>query len=130
MQYGTGSNHKCNNVMYGNHFKFQELVHTDTNLDNTPSCDSHLGNLASLWNTLNFIRERFGAPIIVNSAYRTDAVNKQVKGAKRSLHKQGRAADIRPKDITKLGDLWNLLQSERDCYSELIKYETFIHLAI
>ena len=116
--------------MYGNHFKFQELVHTDTNLDNTPSCDSHLGNLASLWNTLNFIRERFGAPIIVNSAYRTDAVNKQVKGAKRSLHKQGRAADIRPKDITKLGDLWNLLQSERDCYSELIKYETFIHLAI
>lgn len=116
--------------MYGNHFTFQELVHTDTNLDNAPSCDEHLGNLACLWNTLNFIRERFGAPIFVNSAYRTDAVNKQVGGAKRSLHKQGRAADIRPKDITKLGDLWNLLQSERDDYSELIKYETFIHIAI
>lgn len=116
--------------MYGNHFSFKELVHTDTGLDNTPYCDSHLANLATLWNTLNFIRERFGAPIIVNSAYRTDAVNKQVKGAKRSLHKQGRAADIRPRDISRLGDLWNMLQSERDCYSELIKYKTFIHIAL
>lgn len=119
--------------MYGNHFKFLELIHTDTGLDNTPSCDEHLANLACLWYALNYIRERFGAPIIVNSAYRTEAVNKQVGGSKRSLHKKGLAADIRPKDLSSLGDLWNLLQSEqskRNCYTELIKYETFIHVAL
>lgn len=116
--------------MYGNHFTFQELITTETGLDNFVSCDSHLANLATLWNTLNYIRERFGAPIIVNSAYRTEQINKQVGGAKRSLHMQGRAADIRPKDANLLPKLWNFLYKERDCYSELIRYETFIHLAI
>ena len=117
-------------VMNGNYFTFKELTTTDTGLHNSVSCDSHLANLATLWNTLNYIRERFGAPIIVNSAYRTDAVNKQVGGSKRSLHKQGRAADIRPADSSLLDELWQLLTSEKDCYSELIKYETFIHIAL
>ena len=62
--------------MYGNHFKFAELVHTNTGLDNSVASDSHLGNLATLWNTLNFLREEFGKPILINSAYRTPAVNK------------------------------------------------------
>lgn len=116
--------------MYGNHFTFKELIHTDTGLDNSVSSDSHLANLATLWNTLNYIRQEFGAPIIVNSAYRTDAVNKQVGGAKRSLHKQGRAADIRPKDSYRLEQLWKQLQKDKDSFSELIRYETFIHIAI
>lgn len=116
--------------MYGNHFKFKELIVTQTGLDNTPSVDSHLANLASLWNTLNYVREKLGHPIIVNSAYRTEQVNKQVGGAKRSLHMQGRAADIRPKDLSKLDDLWKILYAEKDCYSELIKYPTFIHFAL
>lgn len=116
--------------MYGNYFKFEELVCTQTGLPNHPDSDSHLANLASLWNTLNYLRHEFGYPIIVNSAYRTDAVNKQVGGAKRSLHKQGRAADIRPKDSSLLPKLWSLLQKDKDNFSELIRYETFIHLAI
>lgn len=115
--------------MYGNHFTFQELVHTDTELDNSVLTDSHLGNLASLWNTLNFIREKLGKPIYINSAYRTPDVNKQVGGAKRSLHMQGRAADIRcaPEYMDKL---WQILQKEKDNFSELIKYETFYHFAL
>ena len=117
--------------MYGNHFKFQELTHTDTGLDNTVLNDNHLGNLATLWNTLNFIREEFGKPIFVNSAYRTPAVNQQVGGAKRSLHMQGRAADIRPKNSEDLELLWNVICSYDKQYglSEKIKYDTFIHFA-
>lgn len=116
--------------MYGNHFKFKELIVTETGLDNTPSVDSHLYNLASLWNSLNYIREKFGHPIIINSAYRTEQVNKQVGGSKRSYHMQGRAADIRPKDSALLDTLWKQLQACKNSYSELIKYDTFIHLAI
>lgn len=118
--------------MYGNHFSFQELTHTDTRLDNTVLNDSHLCNLATLWQTLNFIREEFGKPILVNSAYRTPAVNKQVGGAKRSLHMQGRAADIRPKFPDDLEQLWSVVCSYDKEYglSEKIKYDTFIHFAL
>ena len=118
--------------MYGNHFKFAELVHTNTGLDNSVSSDSHLGNLATLWNTLNFLREEFGKPILVNSAYRTPAVNKQVGGSKRSLHMQGRAADIRPVSVSDLEQLWSVVCSYDKQYglSEKIKYDSFIHFAI
>lgn len=119
--------------MYGNHFKFQELVITSTGLDNTVSTSSHLANIACLWDHLNYLREKFGSPIYINSAYRTWAVNKQVGGAKCSLHLQGRAADIRPKYPELLEQLWDVVCSydkEYGCLSEKIKYETFIHIAI
>lgn len=115
--------------MYGNHFSFQELIHTDTHLDNSPSCAAHLSNLSCLWDTLNYLREKLGRPIIVNSAYRTDAVNKQVGGSKRSLHKQGRAADICCEPLY-MDELWSIIQSEKDNLSEIIKYSTFYHIAI
>jgi uncharacterized protein YcbK (DUF882 family) len=117
--------------MYGNHFSFKELIHTDTGLDNSVSCDNHLSNLATLWNTLNFIRKELGKPIFVNSAYRTPSVNKQVGGAKRSLHMQGRAADIRctPEHMERL---WQIIEQYNAEYglSEKIKYSTFYHIAI
>lgn len=119
--------------MYGNHFKFQELVVTSSGLDNTISSAAHLGNLANLWDYLNFLREKFGKPIYINSAFRTPSVNKHVGGSNRSLHLQGRAADIRPKDLQDLEQLWNVVCSynkEYGCLSEKIKYPTFIHIAI
>lgn len=117
--------------MYGNHFNFQELIHTETGLDNSVLTDSHLGNLATLWNTLNFIREELGKPIYINSAYRTPSVNKQVGGTIRSLHLQGRAADIRtlPDYMDKL---WTIIEKYDKEYglSEKIKYDNFFHIAI
>ena len=117
--------------MYGNYFKFSELVKTDTNLDNTVDTDSHLANLASLWNVLNYLRHELGRPIIINSAFRTEKVNKAVNGAKRSLHMQGRAADIRCESAY-LDQLWTIVLSYDKSYglSEKIKYPTFIHIAI
>lgn len=122
-------NHKCNLVMYGNHFTFKELIVTDTDIPNYPVTDEHLYNLASLWRYLNFVREKFGKSIIVNSAYRTEQVNKQVGGTKRSYHMQGRAADIRPKDLSDLDELYSLVKKQT-FWTECIKYPTFIHVAI
>lgn len=115
--------------MYGNYFTFEELCKTQTGLYNIPVTDSHLGNLASLWNTLNHIRSKLGRPIYINSAFRSPEVNKQVNGAKRSLHMQGRAADIRCEPLY-MDELWKILEAERDNFSELIKYSTFYHVAI
>lgn len=115
--------------MYGNHFTFEELCATQTGLYNIPATDNCLANLASLWNTLNYIRHQLGKPIYINSAFRSPEVNKQVGGAKRSLHMQGRAADIRCEPMY-MGELWKILEAERDNLSELIKYSTFYHVAI
>lgn len=115
--------------MYGNHFTFEELTSTQTGLYNIPVTDSHLANLASLWNTLNFIREKLDRPIIINSAFRSPQVNEQVGGALRSLHMQGRAADFRC-DPLYMDELWQICLEEKEHFSELINYGTFIHLAI
>ena len=43
---------------------------------------------------LQKIRDHFEKPVIINSAYRNDAYNKEVGGADYSQHKYGTAADI------------------------------------
>lgn len=43
---------------------------------------------------LQEIREHFGKPVSITSAYRTEAYNKKVGGAKSSYHVKGMAADI------------------------------------
>lgn len=43
---------------------------------------------------LQKIRDHFGKPVNINSAYRNDAYNKKVGGADYSQHKYGMAADI------------------------------------
>lgn len=115
--------------MYGNHFTFEELTSTQTGLYNIPVTDSHLSNLASLWNTLNYIREKLDRPIVINSAFRSPQVNEQVGGSDRSLHMQGRAADFRC-DPLYMDELWRICLEEKENFSELINYGTFIHLAI
>ena len=43
---------------------------------------------------LQKIRDHFGKPVIITSAYRNDAYNKKVGGAEYSQHKYGKAADF------------------------------------
>lgn len=43
---------------------------------------------------LQALRDRLGAPLVVNSAYRSPEYNRQVGGAKHSMHLQGAAFDI------------------------------------
>lgn len=43
---------------------------------------------------LERMREIMGAPLVINSAYRSPSYNKKIGGAKNSMHVQGRAFDI------------------------------------
>lgn len=67
-------------------------------------------------------------PIIINSGYRCEELNKAVKGSPTSYHLQGRAADIRTQDPAYLLQLYYILQDLP--HVELIKYDTFIHVAL
>lgn len=63
-------------------------------IDNEPHAEA-AQNLRSLAvNILQPIREAYGKPITINSAYRSAALNRRVKGSKTSQHLTGEAADI------------------------------------
>ena len=84
------------------HFTLKELTKSNTatrlGINNTPT-DEHLANLVKLCKeVLEPIRMKYGKPIMVNSAYRSVALNKAVGGVKNSQHLNGGAADIEAMD--------------------------------
>jgi len=78
------------------HFTFAELTHTDhRNLENIPN-GPEIQNLYRLAAFLEQIRMLLGgAPIMVNSAYRSKALNRAVGSKDTSQHRLGCAADFR-----------------------------------
>ena len=78
------------------HFTFEELTHTDhRTLDNTPN-EAELANLKRLAAFLEDVKKVLGGkPIMVNSAFRSKAVNDAVGSKDTSQHRIGCAADIR-----------------------------------
>lgn len=63
-------------------------------IDNTPTIEQVENLTALVDNVLDPLRERFGRPIIVNSGFRNEELNRAVGGAKASQHMKGEAADI------------------------------------
>ncbi len=79
-------------------FTLKEMTRSDraerANIRNEPDPEA-LENLGALCMTLlDPLREALGRPIRVNSGYRGPALNALIGGAKRSQHREGRAADI------------------------------------
>ena len=83
------------------HFTLGELTKTRVNIENVPN-EAQVENLKRLCRWLEQLRRRWNNlygegndPIIINSGYRSEAVNKAVGGVKGSKHLTGCAADIR-----------------------------------
>jgi uncharacterized protein YcbK (DUF882 family) len=82
-------------------FTLEELTHTDhREFDNTPN-DAELANLVRLADFLEQVKALLGGkPIMVNSAFRSKAVNDAVGSKDTSQHRIGCAADIRVPGMT------------------------------
>jgi len=82
-------------------FTLEEMTHTDhREFDNIPD-DRELANLVRLAEFLEDVKAVLGGkPIIVNSAFRSKAVNDAVGSSDRSQHRHGCAADIRVPGMT------------------------------
>jgi len=83
------------------HFTVDELTHTDhRDLDNTPN-EAEMANLRRLAMFLEEVKTILGGkPIMVNSAFRSKAVNDAVGSKDTSQHRIGCAADIRVPGMT------------------------------
>jgi zinc D-Ala-D-Ala carboxypeptidase len=69
------------------HFKISELL--------CPHCDRGADMIQpALMAALERVRERFGKPMPVDSGYRCAVHNIEIKGARFSAHREGKAADI------------------------------------
>lgn len=68
-------------------------------LDNTPNA-TEISNLVRTAGLLEQVRKLLGKPIIVNSAFRSKAVNDAVGSKDTSQHRIGCAADIRVPGMT------------------------------
>jgi putative chitinase len=83
------------------HFTFEELTHTDhRELSNEPN-ESETENLKRLAVFLEQVKTVLGGkPVMVNSAFRSKAVNDAVGSKDTSQHRIGCAADIRVPGMT------------------------------
>ena len=78
------------------HFTLAELTHTDhRTLDNSPK-QEEISNLQRLAQFLEQVKTTLGGkPVMINSAFRSKAVNDAVGSKDTSQHRLGCAADIR-----------------------------------
>ena len=93
---------KINTVMnLSEHMTLAELTKTKTGIENVPN-EAQVENLRRVCRWLERLRKRWNDkygdgddPIIINSGFRSEAVNKAVGGVATSNHLTGCAVDIR-----------------------------------
>lgn len=88
------------NMKLSEHFTLAELTKTSVMIENVPN-EAQVNNLKRLCGWLEELRRRWNSlygdgddPIIINSGYRSEAVNKAVGGVPTSNHTTGCAVDI------------------------------------
>ena len=94
-------NTEMNNVRLSSHFKLSENIPTKQAVVNMTYGCHQLLEPARL----------IVGPIIINSGFRNEVVNRQVGGVKHSQHLLGQAADIKPKDPKQFKKLVEFLKS-------------------
>jgi len=113
------------------HFTLEELTHTDhRQFSNDPNA-SELANLTRLAAFLEQVKTVLGGkPIIVNSAFRSKAVNDAVGSRDSSQHRIGCAADIRVPGVTPDEVVRAVIASGID-YDQIIReFDRWTHISV
>ena len=111
------------------HFTLAELTHTDhRTLDNTPNA-GELANLKRLAEFLETVKTTLGGkPVMINSAFRSKAVNDAVGSKDTSQHRLGLAADFRVPGMIPDAVVRALLALP---YDQIIReYDAWTHISI
>ena len=111
------------------HFSLAELTHTDhRSLNNTPNA-GELANLQRLAEFLEVVKTTLGGkPVMINSAFRSKAVNDAVGSKDTSQHRLGLAADFRVPGMSPDAVVRALLALP---YDQIIReYDAWTHISI
>lgn len=114
-------------------FTLEELTHSETavrlGLDNTPSKDVE-SNLVRLARMLEDVRKVLGRPIMVNSAYRSQEVNKAIGSKPTSQHCIGCAADIKVPGLTPDNIVKEILKTNIEFDQLIREFDSWVHISI
>ena len=111
------------------HFTLAELTHTDhRSLNNTPN-PGELANLKRLAEFLETVKTTLGGkPVMINSAFRSKAVNDAVGSKDTSQHRLGLACDFRVPSMAPDAVVRALLHLP---YDQIIReYDAWTHISI
>ena len=126
------------------HFGLAELTKTKTGIENVPN-EEQVNNLRRVCRWLEQLRRRWNNlygegddPIIINSGFRSPAVNKAVGGVATSNHLTGCAVDIRcigmEQALRYAAILLDISDLNREDYDELLieqkAHVVWIHFAV
>jgi len=99
-----------NDTRLSPHFKLTEFFNLKKYPQNIPSMQDVVNLTYGCHLLLEPARSEVG-PIIINSGFRNEFVNRKVGGVTNSQHRLGQAADIRPKDPAQFQRLVAFLKS-------------------
>ena len=116
-----------NNIRLSPHFKLGEFLNLKKYPENVPSMQVVVNLTYGCHLLLEPARQIVG-PIIINSGFRNEAVNRRVGGVKNSQHLIGQAADIRPQDPAQLQRLVDVLKTNA-LTDQLLTGSTWLHLS-
>lgn len=114
------------------YFTYNELTFSETakrlKYTNAPP-PKELKSLTNTAQQLDKVRELLGCPVIVNSAYRSLAVNRAIGSSDNSQHIRGEAVDFRttehsPRKIVEL-----IKKSDIEFDQLILEYDSWVHIS-
>ena len=115
------------------HFTLEELTRSEVaerkGLDNTPNA-VEVSNLVRLAGLLEEVRALLNKPILLNSGFRSKAVNDSVGSRDTSQHRIGCAADIRVSGMTP-DEVVRAIIDAKLPFDQLIKeFDSWTHISV
>ena len=120
-------NTKLNDTKLSPHFKLREFLLSDKYPQNIPTMQDVVNLTYGCHLLLEPARKEVG-PIIINSGFRNETVNRRVGGVKNSQHLIGQAADIRPKDPVQFQRLVDFLKANA-LTDQRLTGSTWLHIS-
>ncbi len=112
------------------HFTLEEMTFTiHRNIDNIPP-PSIVEALTKTAMALEGVRTLLGAPITINSGYRSPMLNKAVGGVVGSQHTKGQAVDFGCKGFGTPDQIVKAIKNSGVQYDQLIReYDKWVHIS-